>query len=105
VNALPASEHLLVAPVLLPLATAAVLLMLGERWRTARALLAVASALLGLAVAVALLLHVEAHGPMGAVYLPGDWPVPFGIVLVGDRLAGLMLVLAAATSSRCCSSC
>jgi multicomponent K+:H+ antiporter subunit D len=97
VNALPASEHLLVAPVLLPLATAAVLLMLGERWRTARALLAVASALLGLAVAVALLLHVEAHGPMGAVYLPGDWPVPFGIVLVGDRLAGLMLVLAAAT--------
>jgi multicomponent K+:H+ antiporter subunit D len=31
------SDHLLVAPVLLPLATAALLLMLGEQRRTARA--------------------------------------------------------------------
>ena len=27
------------------------------------------------------------------VYLPGNWPVPFGIVLVVDRLSALMLVL------------
>jgi formate hydrogenlyase subunit 3/multisubunit Na+/H+ antiporter MnhD subunit len=31
-----------------------------------------------------------------AVYLPGNWPVPFGIVLVLDPLSALMLVLAAA---------
>ena len=28
------------------------------------------------------------------VYLPGNWPVPFGIVLVVDRLSALMMVLA-----------
>jgi formate hydrogenlyase subunit 3/multisubunit Na+/H+ antiporter MnhD subunit len=27
------------------------------------------------------------------VYLPGNWPCPFGIVLVLDRLSALMLLL------------
>jgi len=57
-----------------------------------------------------------------SVYRLGGWPAPFGIVLVVDRLAALMLVLtssialpvllyaaaagmrAAGTSMRCCSS-
>ena len=93
------SDHLLVAPVLLPLATAALLLMLGEQRRTARAAVSVVSTLLGLAIAVALLLHVDASGPIGRVYLPGDWPVPFGIVLALDRLAALLLVLGAAAGA------
>ncbi|MBX3635270.1 MAG: monovalent cation/H+ antiporter subunit D [Rubrivivax sp.] len=91
----PAPEHLLVAPVLLPLATAALMLLLGEGRRGLKAVANVASTALGLAIATALLLGVadrEAPAAFG-VYLPGNWPVPFGIVLVADRLSALMAVL------------
>ncbi|MGV3572940.1 MAG: monovalent cation/H+ antiporter subunit D [Ramlibacter sp.] len=89
------TAHLLVAPVLLPLAAAAVMLMLGERRRTARAAISLMTTLLGLALAVALLAWVDGSGDAAAfkVYLPGNWQVPFGIVLVVDRLSALMLVL------------
>ena len=40
-----------------------------------------------------------APGSIG-VYLPGNWPVPFGIVLVADRLSALMLVLAGRPRAR-----
>jgi len=96
VTALASIDHLLVVPVLLPLATATVLLTLGEQRHTGRAVVDVVSTLLGLGVAIALLLRVDAHGPASAVYLPGNWPVPFGIVLALDRLAALMLALAGA---------
>jgi multicomponent K+:H+ antiporter subunit D len=44
---------------------------------------------------VALLLRVHADGPAAiGVYLPGNWSVPYGIVLVADRLSALMAVLA-----------
>ena len=90
-----ALQHLLVAPVLLPLATAALMLLLGEGRRAAKAVVNVASTALGLAIAVALLMGVaQLQGPMAfGIYLPGNWPVPFGIVLVVDRLSALMAVL------------
>jgi multicomponent K+:H+ antiporter subunit D len=89
------SEHLIVGPVLLPLATAALMLLLGEGRRSFKALLNVLSTTLGLAMAVALLLRVQADGPAAfGVYLPGNWAVPYGIVLVADRLSALMAVLA-----------
>ncbi len=92
---LPWSEHLIVGPVLLPLAAAAAMLLLGEGRRNLQALLSVASTALGLAMAVALLLRVHADGPAAfGIYLPGNWAVPFGIVLVADRLSALMAVLA-----------
>jgi multicomponent K+:H+ antiporter subunit D len=92
--------HLIVAPVLLPLAGAALMLWLGEQRRTAKAVVNVACTLLSLAVAVALLLWVDGNDAPGAfgVYLPGNWPVPFGIVLALDRLSALMLVLASAAA-------
>lgn len=92
-----ASDHLIVAPVLLPLATAALLLLLGESRRGLKAVVSVVSTALGLAIAVSLLLGVaqrEAPAAFG-IYLPGNWPVPFGIVLVVDRLSALMAVLTA----------
>jgi multicomponent K+:H+ antiporter subunit D len=91
--------HLIVAPVLLPMLTAALMLLMGEKRRSAKALLNVLSSALGLGVAVALLLWVDAQAaPLAfGVYLPSNWPVPFGIVLVADRLSALMLVLAAVT--------
>ena len=88
--------HLVAAPIVLPLAAAAVMLVLGQRWRAASALVDVAASVAGLAVAVALLVWVDRGGEGGAiaVYLPANWPVPYGIALVVDRLAALMLVLA-----------
>jgi len=89
-------QQLVVVPVLLPLATAALLLLLGERRRVAAAVLSLASTACGLVLAVALLLWVNQQQAAAAfgVYLPGNWPVPFGIVLVVDRLSALMMVLA-----------
>ena len=84
--------HLMVVPILLPMLTAALMLLMGEGKRPIKAALGTGSALLGLGVAVALLLWVDGCGR--AVYLPGNWPAPFGIALVVDRLSALMLVLA-----------
>ena len=91
-----AFEHLLVMPVLLPLATAAVML-LGDRFKGFKAVLNVLSALAGLVIAIVLLMGVDERGPAAfGIYLPGNWSVPFGIVLVGDRLSAQMVVLTGA---------
>lgn len=91
------SPHLLAAPVLLPLVTAAVLLALGDRWRRWKAGLNLLSMLTSVGLAAYLLLWVGSRDAVAAfgVYLPGNWPVPFGIVLALDRLSALMLMLAA----------
>ena len=90
-----ATEHLLVAPVLLPLGTAALMLMLGEGRRGIKAVINTASTALGLGLAIWLLLRVQVDGTAAfGVYLPGNWPVPYGIVLVADPLAAFMAVLA-----------
>ncbi|MGE7961330.1 monovalent cation/H+ antiporter subunit D [Pseudomonas sp. NPDC089918] len=87
--------HLIAAPILLPLLTAAVMLMLGEKHRPLKAKINLFSSLLGLGIAVMLLQWTQTTGVPGSigVYLPGNWQVPFGIVLVVDRLSALMLVL------------
>ncbi|KAA0980472.1 monovalent cation/H+ antiporter subunit D [Pseudomonas sp. ANT_H12B] len=87
--------HLIAAPILLPLLTAAVMLMLGEKHRPLKAKINLFSSLLGLGIAVLLLQWTQETGVPGSigVYLPGNWQVPFGIVLVVDRLSALMLVL------------
>ncbi|MBE7419561.1 MAG: monovalent cation/H+ antiporter subunit D [Ideonella sp.] len=88
------APHWVAAPVLLPLATAALMLLLGERRRAFKSLLNLASTAAGLAIALLMLRAVDAQGPAAfGVYLPGNWPVPFGIVLVADRLSALMAVL------------
>ncbi|AZD15396.1 monovalent cation/H+ antiporter subunit D [Pseudomonas chlororaphis] len=87
--------HLIVAPILLPLLTAAVMLMLGEKHRPLKARINLFSSMLGLGISVLLLYWTQQTGVPGSVgvYLPGNWQVPFGIVLVVDRLSALMLVL------------
>ena len=95
------AQHLPVLPVLLPAATAMLLLVLGDgggeghghrRLLWARRL-ALLSATLGLGLAVLLLRQADT-GAL-TVYRLGDWPAPFGIALVVDRLSALMLVLTA----------
>jgi len=88
-------QHLVVAPILLPLATAAVMLLLGEGRRPLKAALNLLSTLAGLIIAVALLVSVAQQDAPAAfgVYAAGNWPVPFGIVLVADTLAAGLAVL------------
>jgi len=90
-----AMTHLIAAPILLPLLTAALMLMLGERHRPLKAKINLFSGLLGLFISVMLLQWTQTTGVPGSigVYLPGNWQAPFGIVLVIDRLSALMLVL------------
>lgn len=90
--------HLVVAPVLLPLATAALMLLMGDGRRSLKAGVNLVSTLAGLALGVELLVQVSAQpAPLAVgVYLPGNWPAPFGIVLAADPLAALMVVLTGA---------
>jgi multicomponent K+:H+ antiporter subunit D len=90
-------EHLIVVPIVLPLVSAALMLLLDERRRSLRAAINVVSTLILFGVAVALLRFADTATTNGGgsvgVYLLGNWSAPFGIVLVVDRLSALMLVL------------
>ncbi|MBB5700923.1 multicomponent K+:H+ antiporter subunit D [Ochrobactrum daejeonense] len=86
--------HLIVAPIVLPLVTAAVLLLFDERKRRLKMAINSISTLGLIAIAVTLAGMATEKAPDAFVYLIGNWPAPFGIVLVLDRLAALMLVLA-----------
>ena len=86
--------HLLVAPVLLPMLTAALMLMLGERTSWAKRITALLSCSLGVVIALLLIWVRGGDGALGVgVYLPGNWQVPFGISLVADRLSAMMLLI------------
>ena len=90
--------HLIAVPILVPMLTAALMLLLGEQRRRTKSALSVASGLIGLLAALALLRWVNAvdtgNGPGSiGVYLAGNWRAPFGIVLVADRLSTLMVAL------------
>jgi len=91
-------RHLLVVPVLLPLLAGAALLLLEETRHTLKALVSLGSTTLLLVVAVTLMRMADqspdAAGSMSLSYAVADWPPPFAIVLVLDRLSALMLVLA-----------
>ncbi|MRX51931.1 monovalent cation/H+ antiporter subunit D [Paracoccus sp. S-4012] len=82
--------HLPVLPVVLPAVVAAVMVLAVPHDLITRRVLSVAGmvALTGLALAALML-------PEPALYRLGDWPAPFGIILQLDRLAALMLMLAA----------
>ena len=89
------ADHLMVAPILFPLLAGAIMLVLGgERRRNINAAINVVASLALLFVSLALIRNVDAS-PAGAtgVYRLGDWPAPFAIVLVVDRLAALMVFL------------
>ena len=87
--------HLMLAPIALPLLTAALMLLLREEQQRLKVTLNLLSTLVGLAIALLLLAWTD-RGVTPAtlgVYLPGNWPAPFGIVLALDRLSAMMLVL------------
>src|SRR5690606_29616888 len=87
-------QHLIVIPILLPLAAAAVLMLTGARSRPLHGVISIAASLGLLAAAIGLVVQAGA-GEAAATYRLGDWPTSVAIVLVGDRLAALMVLLAA----------
>jgi len=81
-------------PVMIPLVTAAVSVLLWRSVAAQRVLGAIGS--LGLLWAtVALLLRVDTQGIMVLQF--GNWPAPFGVSFVADRFGSIMAVLAAVT--------
>ena len=97
-------QHLPILPVVLPLLTGALLLLIGETRHRLRATIALLATLAQLLLALTLLAMTDAQLPAPwrgeiAVYSLGNWAAPFGIVLVADRLAAIMLTLTATLGS------
>jgi multicomponent K+:H+ antiporter subunit D len=85
-------SHWIIAPVVLP-ALMAALMVIALRGNLQLQRIAGVAAILALnAIAIALLIAAT-NGP--EVYFLGDWPAPFGIVLVLDRLSAMMVALLA----------
>jgi multicomponent K+:H+ antiporter subunit D len=92
------TDHLIIAPILLPLVSAAVMLLLDDRRRTLKGVIGIAATLALLIVSIVLLRLADASPGESAAsvvrtYRLGNWPAPFGIVLVLDRLSALMVVV------------
>lgn len=83
-------NHLIIAPIILAAVLAGVLALMRNHLAAQRAISLAGS--LGLCV-VALLILQGSATPQP--YFLGNWPAPFGIVLMADRLSALMLVLTA----------
>jgi multicomponent K+:H+ antiporter subunit D len=88
------AEHLIVAPLVLPLLVGAAMLFRGGEHRAFNVAMNVASTFSLVGISFVLLRAADAAptGLMG-VYRLGNWPAPFAIVLVADRLSALMLLL------------
>lgn len=89
--------HLIIGPIVLPMAVAAAMLLVDERRRILKGALSLAAMATILAMALTLL-HESATGATGGgdtarVYRLGAWAAPYGVVLVADRLSTLMVAL------------
>ncbi len=83
--------HLVILPIVIPLAGAAVALLLRQR-RRMQASWALGTMVTSL-VASAWLLWVVWQGEQPLVYQSGAWVAPFGISLVGDLLSAVMVLM------------
>src|SRR5690606_15046666 len=90
------SHHLILLPVLLPLACGAALIPLHMRRHRFKFAVSMGVLLAQVGVALALMVLADTeYWPQGiGVYLAANWAAPFGIALVADRLSALMLLLA-----------
>lgn len=88
-------SHLIILPILVPMLSGALLILFSQRNFSLKFGISVLSTALQFAIAACLLLLIErGHWQNGVgVYLAANWIAPFGIALVVDRLAVLMLLL------------
>jgi len=84
-------SHLPILPVIVPALTAVALLLFARAPIATQRAISVLS-MLGM-VGIATALVVEAAGGSMMTYRLGDWAAPYGIVLVADRLAVLMVAM------------
>ncbi len=87
------THHLIIAPILIPLFAAAILLFIDERQRVGKAMVSLAAAVMLCLVSIVLFEIESGPNAFEGVYLLGNWAAPFGIVLVLDGLSALMLLL------------
>ncbi|MBU2179871.1 MAG: monovalent cation/H+ antiporter subunit D [Gammaproteobacteria bacterium] len=87
-------QHLPILPILIPLLTAALLLLPPFQTMLSRQRWFSGASLLLLVLVSAFGLYESAFGATN-FYLLGNWPQPFGIVLVHDRLAAMFVLLTA----------
>ncbi|MGX1112099.1 multicomponent K+:H+ antiporter subunit D [Pseudoalteromonas sp. MBR-15] len=85
-------QHLASLPILIPMLTGVILLMppCGKNLYIRR-VMSVIMAVITVLISAGLLVYVNDTTPL--VYAIGDWSAPFGIVLVADRLATLLVLL------------
>ncbi|MBQ2262855.1 MAG: monovalent cation/H+ antiporter subunit D [Loktanella sp.] len=92
-------EHLIIAPILIPMVAGALMLLYDDRQRTAKLVISLLSAVALLIVAAELVARSKGSPLTGGnaigIYLLGDWPTPMSIVLVLDRLSAMMVALVA----------
>lgn len=95
--------HLILVPIVLPMLTAALMLLLREEHQRIKSAMNIGATALGLLVSISLLIWSDQEGATTTlgVYLPGNWPSPFGIVLAVDRLTALMLLLTSCIALAC----
>ncbi|MEH6354715.1 MAG: monovalent cation/H+ antiporter subunit D [Marinobacter sp.] len=91
--------HWLLAPILIPLLGAILQIFVGYAPMPLRRVLAIITSVLTLAAAI-ILLNLASDDTY-RVYAMGNWQPPFGIVMVLDRLAAMMLVLTASLALLC----
>ncbi|MGB5833503.1 MAG: monovalent cation/H+ antiporter subunit D [Thiohalocapsa sp.] len=85
------SDHLVIAPLLVPLLAGILLVLMRGSATPLRRNLSMLGVQILFAVSLTLLLNVL-NGQL-LVYQLGDWSAPFGIVLVADRLSAMMVSL------------
>src|SRR5690606_26047061 len=86
-------DHLPILPILVPLFAGALLALIDDRHHTIKLAISIAATLLLVGISLTLLAWVS-NGPVQTTtYQLGNWPVPYGIVLVVDPLSALMVAL------------
>jgi multicomponent K+:H+ antiporter subunit D len=86
-------NHWIIAPVLLPALVAAIIILVLRYQVITQRVFSVASTVALIGIGIGLLVH-SMSGQID-VYELGNWPAPFGIVLVLDRLSAMMVLLTA----------
>lgn len=86
-------NHIVIAPVLLPLLIGTLLLLIRQQNLPFQRIFSIASVAAQIVLAAILLRAVSTEEIL--VYAVGNWPAPYGIILVADRLAVWMLMITA----------
>lgn len=91
-------SNLLIAPMIIPIMTAVILVFLRDNVRMQRLISLVTMGVIVL-ISIFLLIEVQANGIMRLDF--SGWMPPFGILFVGDQLALLLVTVASVVTAAC----